>query len=209
MDLHIQQSAALINDATDPIKRPPKKNFSGCLNGTFSLFFFVDGPVNNPAQGDPGLGTRETWAVSTLWCRAVSAHHSRAPSRLLAVWKRHSAYLSPPYRTGAPAAPKQADCVVLSVCFPANKQIKRRRFGRDEHTHQRFSGKHAEISTPGLKFMWLAVISGADTLIQVGVEAFPPEAWWCTESGAAACDLFTPKQRYSRTIWWNMRTKWS
>lgn len=40
MDLHIRQSAALINDATDPIKRPPKKNFSGCLNGTFSLFFF-------------------------------------------------------------------------------------------------------------------------------------------------------------------------
>lgn len=84
----MQQSVVLINDAADPIKRPPKKNFSGCLSGTFSLFLFfnfLDGPVNNPARGDLGLGTWETRAVSTLWCRAVSAHHSPAPSRSLAV----------------------------------------------------------------------------------------------------------------------------
>lgn len=44
------------------------------------LFLGGDGPVNSPARGEPGLGTQETRAVSTLRRRAVSAHHSRAPS---------------------------------------------------------------------------------------------------------------------------------
>lgn len=46
--------------------------------------------------------------------------------------------------------------------------------------------------------MWLAVISEADTLIQVGVEAFEPKAWWCTKTGAAAADLLVQKWKYSR-----------
>lgn len=32
-------------------------HISGCINRTF-FFFFLDGPVNNPARGDPGLGTQ-------------------------------------------------------------------------------------------------------------------------------------------------------
>lgn len=71
-------------------------HISGCINSTFSLFFFWDGPVNNPARGDPGLGTRRRELCQH--CGAELSPHitPEPPHNPSAVRKRRRAYLFPP-----------------------------------------------------------------------------------------------------------------
>lgn len=115
---------------------------------SFSFFFFGRAcKYFSPGRSRPG-NPGDASCVNTV---APCCQRTSLPSPLMTHGR-----VKTPQRLSFPSLPhRRSHCAKasrlcrLSVCFPANKQIKRRRFGRDECTHQHFSRKHAEISAPG------------------------------------------------------------